>query len=98
MKVYERLEPKGGLEHLKVLYGTDSVPELYSHLRDGFRALQSRSHVLLRLVTIYLTIADSSGPSIRGFRNRFESGDGRRAVFSLVCDRMLARRHSICSG
>ena len=32
----KRLEPKEELEHLKSIYGSESVPELYSQLRDGF--------------------------------------------------------------
>jgi hypothetical protein len=60
----KRLEPKEELEHLKDIYGSESVPELYSHLRVGFSTLQSRSHVLLSLVTICLTITGFSGPSI----------------------------------
>ena len=60
----KRLEPKEELEHLKSIYGSESVPELYSQLRDGFATLQSRSHVLLSLVTICLTITGFSGPSI----------------------------------
>ena len=60
----KRLEPKEELEHLKSIYGSESVPELYSQLRDGFATLQSRSHVLLSLVIICLTITGFSGPSI----------------------------------
>lgn len=43
----KRLEPKEELERLKSIYGSGSVPKLYSQLRDGFATLQSRSHVLL---------------------------------------------------
>jgi hypothetical protein len=60
----KRLDPKEELEHLKSIYGAENTRELYSLLRDAFATLQSRSHVLLSLVTICLTITGFSGPSI----------------------------------
>ncbi len=60
----QRLGPEEELANLKSIYGADNLPEIYGILRDAFSTLQNRSHVLLSLVTICLTITGFSGPSI----------------------------------
>ncbi len=60
----QRLGPEEELANLKAIYGTESLPEIYGILRDAFSTLQNRSHVLLSLVTICLTITGFSGPNI----------------------------------
>ncbi len=60
----QRLGPQEELANLKSIYGEDNLPEIYGILRDTFSTLQNRSHVLLSLVTICLTITGFSGPNI----------------------------------
>ncbi len=60
----QKLKPEDELANLKSIYGDDAISEIYANLRDAFTTLQNRSHVLLSLVTICLTITGFSGPNI----------------------------------
>lgn len=60
----QRLEPEEELANLKSIYGADNLADVYGNLRESFTTLQNRSHVLLSLVTICLTITGFSGPNI----------------------------------
>ena len=60
----KRLGPQEEHANQKAIYGAGSLPEIYGISRDAFSTLQNRSHVLLSLVTICLTITGFSGPNI----------------------------------
>ena len=84
----KRLEPKEELDYLKSIYGSENVKELYGHLREAFGTLQSRSHVLLSLVTICLTITGFSGPSI--------AASGMVSKFAMVVGLCLVLSAAVC--
>ncbi len=60
----KRLNPVDELANLKSIYGEGNHADIYGLLRDAFATLQARSHVLLSLVTICLTITGFSGPKV----------------------------------
>ncbi len=60
----EKLTPIQELKYLRDIYGVDQNDKLYTHLADSFKVLQTRSQLLLSLVTICLTITGFSGPKI----------------------------------
>lgn len=60
----ERLSPTEELAHIMAVYGGDGVDRIYSLLTETFNVLQSRSQMLLSLITITLTITGFSGPQI----------------------------------
>ena len=60
----EKYTPADELDHINEIYGKDSVDRIYKLLTETFNVLQSRSQMLLSLITITLTISGFSGPQI----------------------------------
>jgi hypothetical protein len=60
----EKYTPADELNHINSIYGKDSVDRIYKLLTETFNVLQSRSQMLLSLITITLTISGFSGPQI----------------------------------
>lgn len=58
------LDPRQELDYLKEIYGGDQPGRILQTLIESYNVLQGRAQTLLGVVTIILTIAGFSGPTI----------------------------------
>ncbi|HBF35443.1 TPA: hypothetical protein DDW35_12850 [Candidatus Sumerlaeota bacterium] len=59
-----RLSPANELHFIKEIYGPEATETHFAVLRDAFALLQTRSQMMLGLITICLTITGFSGQKI----------------------------------
>ncbi len=59
-----KLEPREELAFLQEIYGREGREKILAALINSYDTLQSRAQTLMGLVTIILTIAGFSGPSV----------------------------------
>jgi hypothetical protein len=64
MAMLRPLTPAEELAFLKEIHGTPAIAEIFAGVRDSLTVLQTRSQMLLGLITICLTVTGFSGRQI----------------------------------